>query len=299
LVVNPHSRAADDTDLDQGIAGVESSGVRLQRFHSTGPEQTRREISARAATLDLVVLAGGDGTLHAALETLRRHELALGVLPLGTANDLARSLGIPAALDEAFAILRGGHRKRIDLGRVNGRPFLNAVNIGLGVTLNKVLTEESKQRLGVLSYLRALFASLSRSRSFRARVEVDGKEYSLRSMQMAIGNGRFYGGGNVINDSARIDDGLLHLYSIEPQRLWQLLLLAPLWRSGKHRLAQSTFCISGRHIVVRTSRSLEVYADGEQVTCTPAEIEVMPAELEVVAPNVATPGETPQEECRP
>jgi diacylglycerol kinase (ATP) len=287
LIVNPHSRSADSADMREGVAGLEAAGIHVHRVESSSPEQSEEEIARRVGSIDFVILAGGDGTLHSSVPVLYRHRLPLAILPLGTANDLARSLAIPIDLEGAFATIRAGKRRKIDLGQVNGELFLNAVHVGLGVTITKELTADAKERLGVFSYLKAMIASLRRSRSFRARVEIDGEVHRLRSIQLAVGNGRFYGGGNVIDEHAAIDEGLIHLYSIKPRPLWELLLLAPLWRRGRQRRSQNTFCAAGRRIVIRPSRSMEVYSDGEPATRTPAVIEVLPGALEVLAPEDA------------
>lgn len=285
LIVNPNSRSADSADMQRGIARLEEAGVSVNRVESDSAAQSIRAIEAQQSSTDMVILAGGDGTLHSTVDTLHRCQLPLAVLPLGTGNDFARSLGIPLELEPAFEVIARGHSRLVDLGRVNGKLFLNAASVGLGVQVSRSLTAEVKRDLGVFSYLKALLDSLSRSKSFRVSLDVDGRHYRLRSIQLAIGNGRFYGGGNVIHEEAAIDEGLLHLYSIEPLGFWQLLLLAPLWRIGKHRQSDNAFTVSGRRFSIRTSPSLEMYTDGEPATHTPAEMEVLPGALEVIAPR--------------
>lgn len=285
LVINPNSRSADSADMHEGIARLEQAGITVSRFESGGPEDTNRAIEDRQESTDLVILAGGDGTLHAAIPALHRCRLPLAILPLGTGNDFARSLGIPLDLEQAFTTIIEGRSRLIDLGRVNGKLFLNAASVGLGVQVSHSLTAELKRNLGVFSYLKALFDSLSRSRAFRVSLDVDGRHYRLRSIQLAVGNGRFYGGGNIIHEEATIDEGMMHLYSIKPLGFWQLLILAPLWRSGRHGESQNTFTTSGRRFSIRTSPSMELHTDGEPATRTPAEMEVLPQALEVISPR--------------
>lgn len=285
LIINPNSRSADSADMNAGIARLAAAGITVHRIDSSGPGETRDAIRGAGDDTDLVILAGGDGTLHAALDALVDRQLALAVLPLGTGNDFARSVGIPMELDGAFELIARGHRHRVDLGRLNGAWFLNAISIGLGVAVSQSLTPEAKRSLGVFSYLKAMIDSLADSRSFRARLDIDGRRRRVRSIHLAVGNGRFYGGGNVIHEEATIDDGVLHLYSIRPQSFWQLLMLAPLWRNGQHHRSRGTFAATGRRISIRTRRPLEVYSDGEPATRTPVAIELHPEALEVVAPG--------------
>jgi diacylglycerol kinase (ATP) len=203
------------------------------------------------------------------------------ILPLGTANDLARSIGLPEQLTEVFRVIVANRRRRIDLGVVNGRYFFNVAHIGLGVRITYELTPEIKKRLGVFSYLRAFFRAVSRKKTFHVNLQVDEQSYRQRTIHLAIGNGRFYGGGNVVDERARIDSGELYLYSLKPQSVWELLTLAPLLRGGKQRLVKRTFTAIGRRIRVNTTRPREIHADGEPAGFTPALFEVLPDALEV------------------
>ncbi|WP_375791538.1 lipid kinase [Microbulbifer hydrolyticus] len=284
LVRNPGSRQGDSADLDAGLERLEAAGVHVDQQLSRSADQTRDIIRKHCNDVDFVIIGGGDGTISSSASVLLECGLPFAILPLGTANDLARSLGIES-LDQAFATICDGHTTRIDLGVVNDHLFFNVANLGLGVHVTEELTPEVKQRWGVFSYLKALAAALARHRQFRVSINVDGAEHSMRSMQLAVGNGRFYGGGNVVDQKATIDDDLLHLYSLRPQTFWELLTLAPLLRGGRHDLARRIFATSGRQLNVSTRPSgMAIHADGEPVTQTPAAFSVRSAALEVLVP---------------
>lgn len=285
LIVNPNSRSGSDADMQEGIALLEAAGIQLINTTSNSAEQTRRLIVEHCRTIDLVILGGGDGTISSAAPALYQHQLPFAILPLGTANDLARSLGMSGDLLEAFQLIVKNHRSRMNLGVVNGHYFFNAANIGLGVRVTHELTPEIKKQWGVFSYLAAVFAALKKNRKFRATIRVDGKTYKVSSIQLAVGNGRYYGGGNVIDEYSTIDDGKLCLYSVPPLTLWELLTLAPLLRNGKQRLTDKIFTASGQRIEINTSRLREIHADGEPVSITPALFEVIPEALEVIRPQ--------------
>lgn len=285
LIVNPNSRSGSDADIQEGTALLEAAGIQLINTTSNSAEQTRRLIVEHCRTIDLVILGGGDGTISSAAPALYQHQLPFAILPLGTANDLARSLGMSGDLLEAFQLIVKNHRSRMNLGVVNGHYFFNAANIGLGVRVTHELTPEIKKQWGVFSYLAAVFAALKKNRKFRATIRVDGKPYKVSSIQLAVGNGRYYGGGNVIDEYSTIDDGKLCLYSVPPLTLWELLTLAPLLRNGKQRLTDKIFTASGQRIEVNTSRLREIHADGEPVSITPALFEVIPEALEVIRPQ--------------
>ncbi len=284
LIVNPHARSAGDTDLDDGLRRLEQAGQEIIRVQPDSRAQTVRAIADHRAHVDRIVVAGGDGTVSSAAEGLVQSGLPLGLLPLGTANDLARTLGIPTDVSSACEVIVQGCRRKIDLGRVNDHYFFNVANIGLGVRITHELTPKAKKYFGIFSYLKAFSTAISKERDFVVSLTIDTRRYRLRSIQLAIGNGRYYGGGNLIDADATIDDGLLALYSIRPQSLWELITLAPVLREGRQYQSERVFNALGQRIELQTSRSMEIHADGEPVTHTPAVFDVIEQALEVYVP---------------
>ncbi len=282
LIVNPNSRQGAGVTLQEGIERLREAGIEVEQLDSNSPSESRKALESRSQEINLVILAGGDGTISSIAQTLLSCNLAFAVVPLGTANDLARSLGVAGSVYEAFSAIIANHRQRIDLGRLDGHYFFNAAQIGLGVKVTEELTDEVKKRWGVFSYLKALFAAMARLDRFTVRLNVDGHNYRMKSMHLAVGNGRFYGGGNVICEDAYINDGLLALYSLKPQKIWELLLLAPLLRTGSQQRNQRIFTARGREIEVWTRRPMAIYADGEPVSHTSARFEICPAALEAI-----------------
>lgn len=284
LILNGNSRSGADANIQEGVDLIENAGFTIIQKKSGSSAETIQLIKDYRNQIQLVILGGGDGTISSAASALFEHKLAFGILPLGTANDLARSLGISNNLPEAFQTIADNHRSKINLGIINGHYFLNAAHIGLGVTVTHELTPDVKKKWGVLSYLRAAFKAFKTNRPFRVAISANGQSYNLRSIELAVGNGKYYGGGNVIDENSEIDDGLLCLYSLPPSTFWQLLSRAPFLRYGKHSHMQKTFTISAERIEVRTAHAKEIHADGEPVSKTPAVFEVIPHALEVIRP---------------
>ena len=205
---------------------------------------------------------------------------------IAPANDLARSLGLCNGLEEAFDAIVSGERQWIDLGMVNDNYFFNVAHLGLGVKVTEELTDDVKKQWGVFSYLKAFFAAIARIKQFKVTITADGVPHRQRSIQIAIGNGRYYGGGNVIDEKKRINDGKLSLYSLRPQTVWDLLTLAPLLRDGRQRYNARVFNLQAESINVSTGRKvMAIHADGEPVTNTPAHFRVLPKALEILAPK--------------
>lgn len=286
LIVNPKSSQGAEAQLDEGLAHLKQAGISVEHLASKSPDESRQAVRERKDDLDLVIVGGGDGTISSMAGTLYECGLPLAVLPLGTANDLARSLGLSGELDEAFEVIASGERTRIDLGEVNNQYFFNVAHLGLGVQVTEELTDEVKKHWGVFSYLKAFFAALARVKQFKVRLSVDGVYYRQRSIQIAIGNGRYYGGGNVVDENTRINDAKLSLYSLRPQTVWELLTLAPLLRDGKQRYNKRVFNIQARQINITTGRkAMAIHADGEPVAHTPAQFRVVPQAIEVLVPR--------------
>lgn len=302
LLVNPASRRGADEDLQEGLAVLAEAGIEVRQCLPTSAENLQQLIRAHNDGVDMFIIGGGDGTISAAAPALFECKKPFAILPLGTANDLARSIGVPLSVVEACRAIAGNRRRRIDLGSVNGHFFFNVAHIGLGVHITYELTPEIKKRWGVLSYLQAFFRALSHKQTFRLLLQVDERLYRMKSIHVAIGNGRFYGGGNIVDERASIDSGELCLFSLKPQSVWELLTLAPLIRGGKQRLVKRTFTASGKRIQVTTTHPKEIHADGEPAGFTPAVFEVFPSALEVFTAEgavEAAPANTDQTDTIP
>lgn len=299
LITNPNSRRGDSPELQRACETLREADIELLTATPKGAVEAEAEITRHRDSVDFVIVAGGDGMLNSMAGALHRQQLPLGILPTGTANDLARTLSIPDELQSACTILIDGHRQWIDLGEVNQYYYFNVAGIGLGTRITHELTSEIKKRWGVLGYLKSFLSVLVRLRGFGATLTIDGISHQMRSIHIAVGNGLYYGGGNMVDESARIDDGQLSLYSVRPLKIWKLLLLAPLLHFGKLRHARDVFTTHGKHIRVETSRPMEVHADGEQLTQTPAEFRVIHHGLQVFVPRPEYNGGTFEELASP
>jgi diacylglycerol kinase (ATP) len=283
LVVNPASRRGREA-LGRAEAQLEGLGVELVPASRTDPAQMGEIIRRERGRIDRVIVAGGDGTLNAALQALAGAGLPLGVLPLGTANNLARTLGIPASLEAACRLAAHGARRWIDLGWVNGRYFFTTASIGLSVQITEVLTYHTKQRWGALAYAVAAFRALALSRPFHADIIWNREKRHSRTVQVVVGNGRYYGSALPVAEDATIDDARLDLYSLEVAHWWELIMLLPSLRRGSHGRKRSVEALRATEFEIQTRQPLAVNVDGEICCQTPACFRVMPRALEVFAP---------------
>jgi YegS/Rv2252/BmrU family lipid kinase len=283
LAVNRRSLQGNG-EISDCLDRLRGQGILLSVHPTDRPDDVPALIREHHGGHDLVILGGGDGTMNLAAEALVEAGLPLGILPLGTANDLARTLGIPFKLAEACDVIATGVERWIDLGRVNGKAFFNVASLGLGVAVQQVHKGERKRRWKVLSYVFSVIEAFDRSHSFSVEITCDGRTERLRCLHLAVGNGRHYGGGMTIAQDATIDDGTLDLYALRPQSLASLMLLAPVLRWGLHSASERQVCMRGREFEVRTRHPKRINADGEIVSETPAKFTVAPRALRVIVP---------------
>jgi len=282
LVANENSRRG--RQVAPFIAALERGGMQVRKEDCQQGGELAALIRGLADEVSCVILAGGDGTMNAAAPALRDTSLPLGILPLGTANDLARTLSIPNDPEAAAGVILAGRTRTLDLGTVNEIPFFNVASLGLSVTVTRRLDRAVKRRLGALAYPAAALMTILRASRFRATLRADGEEMSVSTLQIAVGNGRYYGGGMVVEEGASIEDGTLDVYSLEPKARWRLLFMARAFRAGEHDKLNGVRTFRCKTVTVTTRRPRDVSADGEIVTRTPANFAVLPRAVRVFVP---------------
>ena len=283
LLLNPRARLGQ-RDPAPAVAAIERAGITLnQPARPLEVWEFPDYIRAEGARSDFVVVGGGDGTLSTCAKAIADIDRPMGILPLGTANDLARTLEIPASLALAGEIIARQKTRAVDLGLANGHPFFNVLTIGLAADLASNLDSLTKRRWGRLGYaIGALKVALG-ARRFSAWIETAAGIEQVKTYQIAVGNGRHYGGGVVVHSNATIHDGMLDLYSLELQSLWKLALMFPVFQRGEHGNWDDVRVDHADRFDISTKRPQPVNADGEIVTQTPVRIEVLTKALRVFA----------------
>ncbi|KXF75732.1 lipid kinase [Paramesorhizobium deserti] len=283
LLVNPKARRGQES-ITPVVKRLERGGltVNIEPFEAL-PEIARDIVRLRHSA-DLVIVCGGDGSVSSAAVAAMESGLPMGIMPMGTANDLARTLHIPMDLLQAADVIVQGRQRRIDVGTVNGHAFFNVASIGLSTELAQGLDPALKKRFGRFGYALAAMKVLARANHFHARITEKGTTIEAETYQIAVGNGRHYGGGNVVEETAQIDDGRLDLYSLEMTNLWKLALMLRSFRSGKHGAWEEVRTARCVEFDIETKIPMPVNTDGELVTSTPAHFKVHPKAISVFAP---------------
>jgi len=287
LAINPHARRGASV-REEALALLRGRGHTVEWLEPRAGPHLSHEIARRAGTIDLVAVGGGDGTLIGAVDGLRRAGVPLLILPLGTTNELARTLGIPFPLAEACALADSGHERRIDVGCVNGCWYFSEASIGLSTHVARAQTGAVKNRWGMLAIPIATARSLRALRPFHLEIEeAGGVRRRVRTVQLTVANSNHFG-GIVENPDASLDDGKLTLFTIRWNSIWDGLgvVAAVAWRHFPDAPAVDSLC--GRRFIVRASNPRHrhhVFTDGEPATWTPAEFTVVPEAIAVRVPG--------------
>jgi diacylglycerol kinase (ATP) len=267
-------------------AAIESAlrrhGIDAELHQSASEADTARRVDAALADgVSTIVAAGGDGTVRSIAFRLLGSDAALGILPLGTAMNVARTLDIPLELDGAARILAARHVRSIDVGEVHGRPFLEVASIGLGAEVLAGATHAGEGRFG------RAWATLRRAVAqprTRVRLQLDGREVRSRALAVAVANGRFTGRGIELVPAARLDDGRFDVLVYEgfgPLRIAADILHVLLGHTNEPRFRR----YRAATVRIDSHRPLPVRLDSQDAGTTPVELVTRKRALRVLAPG--------------
>ncbi len=281
--VNRTSRKGART-AELASARLRGLGFSLVECPTRDPKSLRATIRERRAQVDLAIIGGGDGTLNGAVDALVETDLALGILPLGTANDLAQTLRIPKNVADACDVIANGTLRRIDVGSVNGKHFLNEAGLGMSAKLARRLTKKGKGLFGTVAVGWSALQIMVRARPFHARVRCGDATTEVRTLHMMVANGSNFGGW-IVNRDAAIDDQVLDLYSFEITHWRQVLSVLPSMLKGRYQDCPGVRLMHGSEFEIHTKRPHSVDTDGEITTQCPAVFRILPRALSVFVPS--------------
>ena len=279
-----------------GTASVqEQLEVELQRLPGLSMKRTKQPGDAQRMAADavqkgydLIVAAGGDGTINEVVNGLAVDfgRATLGILPLGTANDFARTINVPPEVPAAVEILLAGLTQQADLIRYIGtetRYFLNVSAGGFSGLVNEAMTDEMKQTWGPLAYLRSAASVLPNLTDYRTFLAFDDEpETKLHIYNMVIANARHVAGGIPIAPEAQLNDGLADVIIVPAASMLELAVLAPQMLLGTHLASDLILFRRARKISVRSEPGMWFNVDGELIGNAPATFEVLPQALKIV-----------------
>lgn len=233
--------------------------------------------------LESLVVVGGDGMVHLALQAVGGTETRLGLIPAGTGNDVARYFDIPRK-DTAAAtdVVIGGKERTVDLGRVGATYFLTVLAAGLDAVVN----ERANAMTWPKGQMRYNLATLSELRTFEPIpyvLDIDGEQHRFEAMMVAVGNGPSFGGGLRITEGAVLDDGLLDVVVIRPMSKVELVRTYPKLFRGTHVHHRDYRHHRAKSVTI-AAPGITAYADGERIAPLPLTLEVAPLALRMLVP---------------
>lgn len=233
---------------------------------------------------DIVAGAGGDGTINLLASLLQDTGIPLLIIPLGSANGMAKELGIVGRIEYAMSLIEKGVNRRIDLLRINGKICVHLADVGLNARVVKRFDQDPRR--GILTYARHLFNEIFLIKKYRFRIHSDGKEFVRKAVSMTFANASKYGTGAVINPLGKVDDGRFELVIIKPFPRIKLLSIA--WKMFMSKLQTSEYVevISCKEATIRSSKKTTLQIDGEVIgKFQEIDIKILPGALSVIVPE--------------
>ncbi len=296
IIVNPNAGSVEDRHaLEEKLGGRPETSVHMTEREGHAEEIAREAVQGGAG---LVVAAGGDGTLNEVVNGLSADfgRARLGLLPLGTGNDFARSINVPADLDGALQILEQGRVRALDVACATlhgkSRYFINVSAGGFSGEVSEKAAE-AKERWGPLAYMRGALGALPELKAFTSRITLNGAEtLEIETYNLVVSNGRFVASGIPVAPQAILDDGLLDVMIAPAATLPQLAILVPTVLLGRHIDSDLLIFRKAARVEIDCEPQMTFNVDGEIVGEGPARFEVLPRALEVVmGPDEPGPSE--------
>jgi len=286
ILFNPAAgRGTARRKLGGALDVLRRGGVKPDVRESRSTEHLRELArQARDERPDIVVSAGGDGTHHHVLNALRGGGGPLGMIPLGTGNDLPQALGVPPDPGAAAAILLRGKTRRIDLGGVGSSVYAGMAGTGFDAVVARYVNERAQRIRGRWTYSWAILRCLINYQPQPLELEAEGCSFAGKVMAVLVGNLPQYGGGFRIAPRARPDDGLLDVCLIPAMSKARLLPWIPRIYRGTHLADPRILYFQTSRLTLRSREPLELYGDGEFIQPLPVTIEVLPRSLDVIVP---------------
>ncbi|MYL39941.1 diacylglycerol/lipid kinase family protein [Halobacillus litoralis] len=288
LIVNPSSGKEEAVTYVAEIQEIlEDKGYNVKEV------QTEKELDATKycrnaceEAYDLVVSLGGDGTLHETINGMvnQDHRPLLAVIPLGTVNDFARALNIPLHPDEAIQLLRNDHSRKVDIGKVNDRYFVNITAAGALAEATYEVSPEQKTRFGPLAYVMEGIKTLSSDVTSPLRIKFDEDrvwEGDAFLFLAALTNST--GGFERLAPEAEVDDGVLHCFILPRMNMMRLASIVTSILKGELQGDSSVEYFKARRVELSSAETVKTNVDGEEGDPLPVALDVLPSHIEVIS----------------
>lgn len=287
VVVNVHSRRGEEA-FEEVCSKLATAGIEVLAAYAVDHPGTMRARvrEALANRAPMIIVGGGDGSLSSTIDDFIGSDTVFAILPLGTANSFAKTLGIPADIDQAIDVIANGVRKRIDLGFVDRDYFANAAAMGMSPLIAETVPPKLKKYLGMAGYMVWALRVAFKFRPFRLVVD-DGKTvHKIWATEARIANGSHHGGVELI-ESAKLDSGVIVVQAVTGKSVFGLAWswFSVLFKLRSRKLTVTEFRGPKFHLQARPQQRISV--DGELSAKTPVTVGVARGAVVVAAPREA------------
>ena len=285
LIINSRSRRGERL-ARLAIRTLTAHGIAIAESHIAFHPPNLRDVVQRAVSHGhtLVIVGGGDGTFSSIVGIFAYQEVVLGLLPVGTGNSFARTLGIPLTLGGAVETIAHGKVAQVNLGKVNGLYFANAVDFGATVDATRSISWRLKQWVGPLAYLLVGARALLRHRPFRCVLRVEGQPAEeFDTFEVIVVNGTYYGHSK-LTDQVVVTGDTLAVRTIDSPNRWQQFRLLLAFAAGNASTKTVGHNFTARELRVTTTPAQDLSIDGEIILQTPAHFTVAHQALKVMVP---------------
>ncbi len=286
LIVNAKSREGADA-FDEAREKLTAAGVELIDAKAVkNPKKIGAAIRQAVKRAPMVIVGGGDGSLSSNIGHFMGNKAVFALLPLGTANSFARTMGIPLDLDGAIEVIAGGEPRSIDLGKIGDQHFLNAAAMGLAPQVAKTVPSGLKRKLGRMGYLLWAGWSAASFNAFRLQVDDGRRVRRLWATEVRIANGRYHGGVELI-ESADVESGRIVIQAVTGRSLARLgwSYFASMLKLASRGEPLREF--RGPCFTLKSRPAMQVSIDGELGPETPFTVEAIPDAVTIAAPRDA------------
>jgi diacylglycerol kinase (ATP) len=286
ILLNPNAgRGKARLVLRETLEVVQREGIEIDVQESRdAPHLLALARRAAADKPDAIVSLGGDGTHHFVVNGIVGSEIPLGIIPCGSGNDFAKGLGIPIQARAAAAVLRAGHTRRVDLGRVGNTVYGCIAGVGFDSVVTRYANERVRRLRGSWAYAWSILRCLESYRPEPLEIVSDVQEFRGEVTFAVVGNNVSYGGGIHLAPRAKLDDGLLDVCIVPYIGKLELLRWVPSAYRGEHLRHPRIIYFQARKVSLSTTSRLELFGDGEFMQELPATIEIVPGALPVIVP---------------
>ena len=285
LLVNPSAGGGRGRELLPRVEhALRARGIAFRTVLTRGIEHGRAEAMTAARSGETCLVMSGDGLIGQVGGALAGTGAALGVIPAGRGNDLARVLEIPTEPEEAVGVIAGGVRRKIDVGEINGKRFLGIASCGFDSDANRIANEARWVR-GRLVYAYAALRALAAWEPATFTLDLNGDRKRVIGYTVAAANSTSYGGGMLAAPQAQLDDGLLDVGATG--NVGKLRFLRGLLQifEGEHLETLQVQTWRATEVRIEADRPFTVYADGDPLAELPATVRLLPRALAVIVPG--------------